>query len=85
MTFEGVDTKSPSEAVEVLFSQAIPSLPVISMKDISRICKNDLKYDLRSGQRHVAGAAEHTWDLLLTSLQKLKRVSDRIIMRGEIG
>ena len=70
MTFERVDTKSPSEAVEVLFSQAIPSLPVISMEDISRICKNDLKYDLRSGQRHVAGAAEHLRPLIVWNLEK---------------
>ncbi len=70
MAFERVDTKSPSEAVEVFFSQAIPSLQVISMEDINRICKNDLNYDLRSGQRHVAGAAEQLRPIIAWNLDK---------------
>lgn len=58
MTFQGVDTKSPTEAVEVLFAQAVPSIPVISMEDILRVCSGDLNYDVRGGQRHVVGTAD---------------------------
>jgi len=70
MGFERVDTKSPSEAVELLFSQAMPALPVMSMEDISRICRNDLKYDVPSGRRHVVGTADHLRPIIVWNLDK---------------
>ncbi|HUF54545.1 MAG TPA: HEAT repeat domain-containing protein [Dehalococcoidia bacterium] len=73
MAFERVDTQSPSEALEVLFSQAVPSLPVISMEDISRICRNDLTYDVMGGQRHVAGTADHLRPIVVWNLDAAPR------------
>ncbi len=70
MSFERVDTKSPAEAIEVLFSQAVPSLPVVSMEDISRICSDDLSYDVRGGRQHVEGTATHLRPIIVWNLDK---------------
>ncbi len=69
--FDPVNTKSRSEAVDILFTRAVPTLPVITMEDISRICENDLEYDLRHGQRHIRGGADEVRPTVVWNLDNV--------------
>jgi HEAT repeat protein len=68
--FERFDTKSALEAIDTLFDQAVPVLPTLTPEEIQRICREHLKYDLRSGQRHVDGSADHLKPILKWNLEK---------------
>ncbi|MCI0529954.1 MAG: hypothetical protein L0Y56_21125 [Nitrospira sp.] len=69
--FERFDTKSHLEAVDVLFSRAVPSLPVVTTEDIRRICGQYLKYDLENGRRHVAGTEDHLRPFVVRNLERV--------------
>lgn len=71
MAFERFDTKSHLEAVDGLFSRAVPSLPVVTTEDIRRICGQYLKYDLENGRRHVAGSADHLRPIVVRNLERV--------------
>jgi hypothetical protein len=70
-TFERFDTKSQTEAVDALFQQAVPSLPVVTTEDVNRICSQTLKYEVRHGKRHVSGTVETVRPILVHNLKNV--------------
>ena len=70
IAFERFDTKSHSEAVEVLFGQALPCLPAVTTAEVDRICSQTLTYEIERGQRHVVGSADQLRPIVARNLEK---------------
>lgn len=71
MAFDKVDTKSAPEALDVLFDQAAPCLPVVTSADIQRICRESLKYDIKTGDRHATASADGLRPLISWNLERI--------------
>jgi hypothetical protein len=69
MDFERFDTKSSSKALEVLFDEALPCLPVVTTDDIVGICSKWLKYDVNFGNRHGMGFEDQIRSIINRNLE----------------
>ena len=68
--FEAVETRNVQEAVDVFVGQALPCLPLITIENIQRICREKARYDIARGQRHVTGSAESLRPILRKNLER---------------
>ena len=71
--FERFETKSHSEAVDVLFERALPCLPVVTTEDIHRICGQTLNYEAKYGQRHLMGSADRLRPIVTRNLERVPK------------
>jgi len=72
--FKRVHTKSSSKALKVLFDEALPCLPTVTTDEICRICSNHIKYDIDSGNRHVAGSEDYIKSIIKPNLETVSQL-----------